>query len=74
MDASYFLGHYVGFIIGVVVLVFVLLELFVRSWPRYRRLFVSLVAVAFHTVVLLGLAAISTAALLAVPIQLSGDQ
>ena len=68
MDASYFLAHGMQFVFGVVVILLVLLELRAGTWPRYRRTVISIVAVLFHTTVLIGLASITTAVLIAAPL------
>ena len=68
MDASSFLAHSMQFVFGAIVLLLIILELCVSPWPRYRPAIVSVVAVLFHTTVLLGLSAISTSVLLAAPL------
>ena len=68
MDVSNFLAHSMQFIFGAVVLLLIVLELCVSVWPRYRRTVVSVIAVLFHTTVLLGLTAMATSVLLAAPL------
>src|SRR5688572_16017733 len=48
MDASSCLAHSMQFVFGVVFLLLIVLELWVRAWPHYRRAAVSVVAVLFH--------------------------
>ncbi len=67
MDVSNFLAHGMQFVFSGIILLLVVLELCVHGWPRYRRTVISIVTVLFHTIVLLGLTAISTSVLLAAP-------
>jgi hypothetical protein len=68
MDASNFFTHNIQFVFWATIVVFVILERCSDEWPRYRRTALSVVAVLFHTTVLLGLTAISASVLLAAPL------
>jgi hypothetical protein len=68
LETSHLLIHTTKWLLVPGLLLLVILELCVSSWPRYRRVVVTFIAVSFHMVVLLGLAAVSTSALLAAPI------
>ena len=68
MDVSSALQGQFEFAFFGLVAVLVLLEFFWTRWPRYRRVVVSGIALLIHTAVLVGITAIATAALLALPI------
>lgn len=68
MNATYALKQNFTFVLAGVVVVLLLLEFRWAAWPRYRRVVVASASLFFHTVVLVGITMIATAALLAAPL------
>lgn len=68
LDASSFLSEGMKWIFLALVPVLITVEHFIPGWPRYRRTIISLVAVGFHTLILIGISTIATAVLIAAPL------
>lgn len=68
IEGSRALMQHTHFVFAGVVLLLVLLEFRWDGWPRYRRAAIASATLFFHTAVLLGVTALCTAVLLAVPL------
>jgi len=71
MDLTNFLAQAFEVFFAASVVTFVFLEIRgKKSWPQYRSTIVSIVAVSFHTAILLSVAAMAVGALLAAPLMM----
>jgi len=68
METAEFLIVPLAFIFVGGFVILLILEFWWPAWPRYRRVVFACIALFIHTVVLAGILAISTAALVAAPV------
>ena len=68
MNNSYFLTHFTKPVFGLLCIVFILLEILLPDWQRYRRAAVMSAMVIFNTLVLIAVTIIATAAMIAAPL------
>ncbi|MEM8954730.1 MAG: hypothetical protein AAGD22_11305 [Verrucomicrobiota bacterium] len=68
IGGTYFLFHYSGIIVSILILVVVLLEMKISVWRRYRLFFTAVVVLTVNTIVLIGVTVVSVGALVYVPL------